>query len=166
MIRRRLRASTEADGVVAEAACRWVKAHPEAATIAVYAALPGEVDLLVLAAREPSRCWVLPRIEGDELRFHRVVRAEVDLVAGAFGILEPRDSLPEVAIAEIDAFFCPGLAFDVRGGRLGRGRGFYDRALAAARPGAWKIGVCRQFQVVADTFAEPHDVFMDQVICG
>jgi len=165
-MRRRLREGVEEDDGVVAAVGRWLDAHAEAATIAIYAALPGEVDLGALPGREPGRRWVWPRVEGDDLRFHIVLRAEVDLMPGVLGILEPHGSLPEVSITEIDAFFCPGLAFDARGGRLGRGRGFYDRALAAARPGAWKIGVCRPFQMVAETFAEAHDVFMDQVISG
>ena len=52
------------------------------------------------------------------------------------------------------------------GGRLGRGRGFYDRMLAKARPDALKLGICFEIQLVADTFPEPHDVRMDHVIAG
>ena len=66
----------------------------------------------------------------------------------------------------IDVFLCPGLAFDLRGGRLGRGRGFYDRALALTGPGAYRIGICFSWQIVEDVHCEPHDVPMDEVIRG
>jgi len=142
----------------------WLEAHPAPQTIAAFAALPGEMDLMDVIARHPERRWVFPRMEGNGLCFHAVGNPAVDLTTGAFGVREPSPALPSVDIAEIDAFFCPGLAFDARGGRLGRGRGFYDRMLASARPDALRIGVCFLSQRVDDTFPEPHDIAMDEVI--
>ena len=133
-------------------------------TIAVFAALPGEVDLTELVARHPDRRWVYPRVAGNELTFHAVDRPRRG--TDRRRIRRPRavpDPAP-VTIDRIDAFLCPGLAFDVHGGRLGRGRGYYDRMLAGARPGALKIGVCFARQMVPDTYPEPHDVRMDVVI--
>jgi 5-formyltetrahydrofolate cyclo-ligase len=144
----------------------WLQTHPDASTIAVFSALPGEPDLTKLAAAHPERRWAYPRVDGQNLAFHLVRNPEDDLLAGAFGILEPSPALPQVATAEIDAFLCPGLAFDARGGRLGRGMGFYDRMLANARPDALKIGISFPFQIVADTHGQDHDIRMDQVIDG
>ncbi|MGL5019858.1 MAG: 5-formyltetrahydrofolate cyclo-ligase [Luteolibacter sp.] len=138
----------------------WLQARPALRTIAIYSALPGEVDLTALCQNHPHRQWVYPKVEGHHLTFH----PGDSLQPGAFGILEPVDGSPEVPLREIDAFICPGLAFDHSGHRLGRGRGFYDRLLARARPEALKIGVCFPFQIVPDTFPEPHDVIMDHVI--
>jgi 5-formyltetrahydrofolate cyclo-ligase len=142
----------------------WLEAHPAPRTIAAFAALPGEVDLMDLIARHPERRWVFPRVEESDMHFHAVGNPAVDLTTGAFGVREPFPALPIVEIAEIDVFFCPGLAFDARGGRLGRGKGFYDRMLAQVRPDALKIGVCHQAACVDDTFPEPHDIAMDKVI--
>lgn len=142
----------------------WLRAHPAARTLAVFAALPGEVDLAPVVARHSGRRWVYPRVEGDRLAFHVVENPAADLTSGAFGVREPSPSLPVVELSEIDAFFCPGLAFDARGGRLGRGRGFYDRALARARPDALRIGVCYACQMVEDTLSEAHDIRMHGVI--
>jgi 5-formyltetrahydrofolate cyclo-ligase len=138
----------------------WLSARPELRTIAVYSALPGEVDLATVLSRLPHIAWVFPKIIGHHLTFHAGDR----LLPGAHGILEPHADTSEIPLPEIDAFICPGLAFDRSGHRLGRGRGFYDRLLAQARPGALKIGVCFPFQIVPDTFAEPHDIKMDAVI--
>lgn len=143
---------------------RWLAAQPGLRTLAVYAALPGEVDLTELIARHPERTWVYPRVAGEDLIFHAVGNPVSDLVAGAFGVREPSPALTEIPIGVIDAFLCPGLAFDEHGGRLGRGRGFYDRMLAGARPGALKVGVCFANQIVPNTFQEPHDVRMDRVV--
>lgn len=162
---RRVSHGSPADSrLVCEAAVRWFSQRPALGTIAVFSALPGEPDLSEMIARLPDRRIVYPKVAGSHLTFHAVTNPALDLAPGAFGILEPVPSHAEVPAREIDAFLCPGLAFDERGGRLGRGRGFYDRLLAQARPDALKIGVCFTSQIVPDTFPEPHDIPMDAVL--
>lgn len=161
-----LRQSTADSRPITTALGQWLDAHPHALTIAVFSALPGEPDLAEVVANHPDRCWVFPRVVGESLVFHRVSDPASDLTPGTLGILEPTPTLPTVEPAGIDAFFCPGLAFDPRGGRLGRGKGFYDRMLATARPEALKIGICFPYQWVADTYGEAHDIRMDEVIRG
>lgn len=139
---------------------QWLSHHPEVRTIAIYSPLAGEIDLSGTVRRHPDLKWVFPKVCGDELTFH----TGENLRPGAFGILEPAAGSPEVPITHIDAFVCPGLAFDPKGGRLGRGRGFYDRMLSNIQPGAWKIGICWSFQIVPDTFPESHDIPMNLVI--
>jgi len=57
----------------------------------------------------------------------------------------------------------PAVAYDRRGNRVGRGKGFYDRLLSRAR--ALKIGVGYGFQLIEDGIdADPHDVPVDIVI--
>jgi 5-formyltetrahydrofolate cyclo-ligase len=162
---RRAPLPTPADSAaVCEALDRWLTERPELQTLAVYAALAGEVDLAAAVRRHSNRCWVYPKVVGPLLSFHAVSDPGLELLPGAFGILEPSDQTPTVPVQAIDAFFCPGLAFDLNGGRLGRGRGFYDRMLAHARPGSLKIGIGFPYQRVADTLAEPHDIRMDGLI--
>jgi 5-formyltetrahydrofolate cyclo-ligase len=139
---------------------QWLLAHPECRTIAVYSPLPGEIDLTRTLLTHPERRWVFPRVADHHLTFH----TGGNLIHGSFGVLEPAADSPEVPLLEVDAFLCPGLAFDKNGGRLGRGRGFYDRLLAQARPDALKLGICHSFQIVADTYPEPHDIPMDELI--
>jgi 5-formyltetrahydrofolate cyclo-ligase len=165
-MRRVLREITLDSAPIRRALDSWLGQHPRLQTLAVYSPLPGEVDLTPLASRYPERRWAFPRVTGDHLVFHLVIHADRELVPGVFGILEPSPELPEIPVAEIDAFLCPGLAFDLHGGRLGRGKGFYDRMLAHARPDALKTGVCFPCQIVADTHSEAHDMRMDEVVCG
>ena len=146
------------------AVLKWLADHPALETIAIFSALPGEVDLTDITLRHPERNWVWPRVAGEELQFHLVSHPATQLTTGTFGIREPSLELPLIAVHEIDAFLCPGLAFDLRGGRLGRGRGFYDRMLSKARPDAIKVGVCFPWQIVPDTFQEAHDVPMNEVL--
>ena len=139
---------------------QWLLAHPDLRTVAVFSPLPGEVDPAAAIARHPAIRWVYPKVRGHHLTFH----SGDDLRPGAFGILEPDHDSPEVPLQEIDAILCPGLAFDRNGGRLGRGRGFYDRLLARARQDTFKLGICFPEQLVPDTFSEEHDIRMDEVI--
>ncbi|QUE49515.1 5-formyltetrahydrofolate cyclo-ligase [Luteolibacter ambystomatis] len=164
-MRRRLREIPGDSAVLREAISAWLDAHPEARVIASFAALPGEPDLLPLVAIHPERMWVFPTVRGEHLTFHPVADTAADFEAGSFGIREPAASLPTMPHRDIDVFLCPGLAFTNSGGRLGRGRGFYDRMLALARPDTIKLGVCFPFQITANIFPEPHDVSMSGIIC-
>ncbi len=159
-LRQALRDSTHDSEPACTALVKWLAAHPTVQTIAIYSPLPGEVDFSQILHHYPLVKWVYPRIQGHHLTFH----PGDDLIPGTLGIHEPAHHSPEVPLSEIEAFICPGIAFDPTGHRLGRGRGFYDRLLAQARPDALKIGICFPFQIVADTFQEPHDVQMDAVL--
>lgn len=167
-LRESMRRNRPADAPDSQHVCRrierWLAERPELTTIAAFSAIRGEVDLTEIVACHPERTWVYPRISGDHLTFHAVKDPASELIRGAFGILEPSHALAEIALETIDAFFCPGLAFDLQGGRLGRGRGFYDRMLSASRNAAVKIGVCFPHQIVPDTFMEAHDIHMDEVL--
>ena len=165
-MRQMLRAQTPDSQNACAALDRWLRERPTVRTLAVFSPLPGEVNLAASIDLQRDKKWVYPRVGTNLLTFHAVHDRAVDLVPGSFGILEPDPSLPAVEIEEIDVFICPGLAFDPRGGRLGRGRGFYDRILAHARNDAFKLGICFALQQVPDTFSEPHDVRMDEVIAG
>jgi 5-formyltetrahydrofolate cyclo-ligase len=133
--------------------------------IAIYCALADEPCITSLINTLPKHHWLLPRVDGEKLHFHRVWDPSTQFQTGAFGISEPLSELPVTPSHDIDIFICPGLAFDPRGGRLGRGRGFYDRVLANAREDALKIGVGFACQMIEDTFPEPHDVAMNAVLC-
>jgi 5-formyltetrahydrofolate cyclo-ligase len=161
-MRQRLRESPLDPAPICIALERWLKAHPELRVIASFSPLPSEVDFTSILPKFPHLKWVYPRITGPFLTFH----SGEQRAPGTLGILEPTLESPEIPLGEIDAFLCPGLAFDFHKHRLGRGRGFYDRILAQARSDSWKIGICFPFQRVPDTFPEAHDVRMDTVIHG
>lgn len=85
-----------------------------------------------------------------------------ELAFGKFRVREPLPSCPEVPMDRLDLVLVPGVAFDLRGGRLGRGRGFYDRLLTEVR--GVKCGVGFDEQIVAEVPAENHDVRMDIIL--
>ena len=169
-LRRRICEAGELDSrPVIEELKDFLRGCPELRTVAVYSALPGEVDLRKLLEDSNflgSVRWVFPQVETDQLRFFHVRDFDAEMLAGAFGIMEPRGGLEEVRVAEEDLFLCPGLGFDRKGGRVGRGRGFYDRMLARARADAKKFGVCFSFQLLDEVVTEAHDIKMDRVVAG
>jgi 5-formyltetrahydrofolate cyclo-ligase len=87
--------------------------------------------------------------------------------SGSPRFLMPRDGLEVVPEAELGAIVTPGLAFDLRGGRLGRGMGFYDRFIASARAASAPplvVGVCAEVQVVSAVPMDAHDERVDWVV--
>ena len=79
---------------------------------------------------------------------------------GAHGIWEPRETQPAAA-EDLRLIVVPGVAFDAQGGRVGHGRGHFDRLLA--RSGALLVGLCFENRLVEAVPMEPHDVRMDVV---
>ncbi len=80
---------------------------------------------------------------------------------GAFSVNEP--CIKDAArVEDIDVVLVPGIAFDKNGGRIGFGKGCYDRLLV--KTNAVKIGFCYDFQLCDEIPAQEHDVKMDCII--
>lgn len=107
--------------------------------------------------------WVYPLVEGQDLTFWHP-NSTNGFRAGYLGILEPdpKNSQP-ISLAQINGFLIPGLGFDNKGARLGRGKGFYDRVLQKS-PGE-KVGVAFSMQVIAEELpCDPWDIYMDALV--
>lgn len=113
-----------------------------------------------------GRDVVLPRVLDDTDMEFAAIEDLDSLVTGAFGIPEPTGR--EVPIERIDVFLVPGTAFDRRGGRIGRGAGYYDRALGGrldAESDVGFVGVAYDAQVWETPLpVESHDVRMDALV--
>jgi 5-formyltetrahydrofolate cyclo-ligase len=116
--------------------------------VAAFVGVRGEPDTrdwIAAWLASGRRCW-LPRVDpsgAPRLAFHEV-RDLAALEAGPFGLLEPPAQGEQADLDELDVVLVPGLAFDRGGARLGQGKGYYDRALAAVRARAQPLraGVC------------------------
>jgi 5-formyltetrahydrofolate cyclo-ligase len=71
---------------------------------------------------------------------HFLLTDNTTIKKNEYDIPEPIDGL-EVPVSKIDVVFVPLLAFDEKGNRVGYGKGFYDKFLAACKPEILKIGV-------------------------
>lgn len=128
--------------------------------ILMYHSLPDEISTLEFLDRwAPSKRFFLPRVNGVNLDILPYDRSRLQL--GAFQIEEPQGD-DTADISDIEMIIVPGVAYDRRGNRVGRGKGFYDRLLAGTK--ALKVGVAYDFQLVDEIDAEPHDVKVDVII--
>jgi 5-formyltetrahydrofolate cyclo-ligase len=88
-----------------------------------------------------------------------------ELAVGRFGLLEPvGPRLPPDALADVVAVVVPALAVGRNGARLGRGGGYYDRALRHAAPGAILVAVVFDEELLDAVPTEPHDLPMTAVV--
>jgi 5-formyltetrahydrofolate cyclo-ligase len=132
----------------------------ERARLVLYAALPDEVPTRPLyeIARASGKRLLWPRTAGrDRLEFAPCERWE-DLIPERYGVLAPPPGRESVGLGPEDLLLVPGVAFDLRGGRLGRGGGYFDRALAEfGDRGPLSVGVGFEFQLVEEVPRESHD---------
>jgi 5-formyltetrahydrofolate cyclo-ligase len=137
-----------------------------AGRILAYCATGHELDLwpALEAARKAGKAVALPRYDAALQTYCAAVIPEdlSTLTRAGFGILEPPLSAPCIPLNQLDLVLVPGLAFDLWGRRLGRGKGFYDRLLAQVN--AVKCGVALDQQIVEELPAEPHDIAMNTIL--
>ncbi|MDR1964183.1 MAG: 5-formyltetrahydrofolate cyclo-ligase [Planctomycetaceae bacterium] len=113
---------------------------------------------------------VVPFCEDDEIVPVRIFSRN-DLIAGRFGILEPKQEVrnnPDrlVTPEQLDLVLVPGLAFDCSGHRLGRGKGYYDRFLARLTPNTQRIALAFESQIVehvpVDSWDQPVSIIITE----
>jgi 5-formyltetrahydrofolate cyclo-ligase len=132
--------------------CAYVPVGAEPGSIAMLDVLLQRADRLLLPVTRTTT------LEWGEYR-------PGHLVAARFGLLEPAAPwLPAETLAEAATVLVPALAVDRTGVRLGRGGGFYDRALAHRDPRARLIAVVRDEELLDALPHEPHDVPMTHAL--
>ena len=140
-----------------------LESYAEASTVALYWSLAGEVCTHELVRRAVlTKRVVLPVVTGDVMHFAEVAPDLSNLSQGAFGVMEPREGRV-CDPSEIDFMLVPGMAFDRAGGRLGHGKGYYDRYFELYK--GVTAGVCFDFQMVDEVPCESFDRRVDMVIC-
>ena len=128
----------------------------KAEVLSAYHAIRGELDphFLITALQEVGKQIALPIIKDNRLSFCAYEKGD-GLVAGAFGILEPKRK----KIISPQLVLLPCLAFDKNGARLGYGAGHYDRALAELK--VLKVALAFACQELPALPKEPHDIALD-----
>jgi len=138
-----------------------------AGTVFGYLAMAGEVQTQGIL----DACWqrgkqvCVPAYDAPRGRYAPARLGPADeLRPGHWQVLEPAQ-VAWVDDARIDLAVVPALAFDLRGGRIGHGVGYYDRILAELKGRlGFKLGIGFEFQMVAAVPVDAHDVRMDAVV--
>ena len=140
--------------------------YRSAQAVALYSPIQNEVDTGILLdhALSSGKRVYLPRWAEQGFSFARM-RSRSDLVAGRYGILEP---IGDAGVSDADrqdlVVFVPGVVFDSRGNRLGRGRGVYDRLLGQFNISDWGVGLAYECQIIEAVPAQPWDRTMHFVV--
>jgi 5-formyltetrahydrofolate cyclo-ligase len=166
LARRRSRSDAERAAAATATATALLQGLAGIRTFAAYvpdAIEPGHGRIPAVFTRLGARVLlpVIPQ-EGRELAW------AVDtgrLAPGRFGLLEPvGPRLGPTAIGTAAVVVVPALAVSRDGVRLGRGGGYYDRALRHARPDAVLVALVFDDELVDDLPVEPHDRRVDAVV--
>ena len=138
----------------------------KAKIILMYYSLPDEVNTHTFIDEMTAlgKTVLLPVVKDSENMEIREYSGRKDLIEGSFHILEPTGKLfPPERYKEIEVGVIPGMSFDVKGNRLGRGKGYYDRFLKKV-PTMFKIGICFDFQKINTIPIEETDIRMDYIL--
>ena len=137
--------------------------HPafqKAHIVMIYSALPDEVQTEAFLEKwRHEKKIILPTVVGDDI-IPVELAENTGFAVGDFNILEPQN---EPYTGDYDLIVVPGVAFDRKGNRIGRGRGYYDRFLCK-HLNVKRIGICFDFQLVDEVPVEDNDIKMDEVI--
>ena len=132
-----------------------------ARTILAFCPFDGEPDISPLLEEilKEGKDLLIPKVEQESMKLCKI-RSFDGLALGSFCLLEPTQC-EEVEPDLVDFALVPGVAFDLKGYRLGMGKGFYDRILGRIR--GFKVGVAFSFQVFEEIPCDPWDRRVDAI---
>ena len=127
----------------------------KAKIILFYASLKNEVntDEMIKEAQAQGKLIGLVSVFEKDKKLVPYLVSDIDteLKMGAYGIMQPNKELAKsISLDQLSLVIVPGLAFDSKGNRLGRGKGYYDRFLKTLPQDISTIGLAFDFQIVDD----------------
>ena len=139
----------------------WIEAHSIDAVM-LYLSMRSEVEtdglLDYLLTHDKIALAPVMEMKHRTLVPYRVTNPKTDLARHRYGMLQPnRNSCPKFPANEIGLIVVPGVAFDIKGYRIGYGGGFYDRFLLKCPQTSW-IGLAFAEQMIEDTLPQAWDV--------
>ena len=114
-----------------------------------------------------NKIVVLPvyNTENFEMELKKVDNLEKDLNPGPRNILQPDESRCKVVpIDKIDIAIIPAVALDEKGGRIGSGKGYYDRLIPRLAITTRKVALAFEEQIIPQVPIESHDKHVDIII--
>ncbi len=138
-----------------------------ASVVMIYLSLPHEVDTseAILAAWQLDKIVVVPKISWEQRHMIpvRINTLETDFSTEVAGLRNPTSGVP-IPLEEIDLVVTPGLGFDRKGNRLGRGGSYYDRFFANEKLKAEKCGFAFAEQLIDSVPVTMMDVSVDFLV--
>ena len=139
----------------------------QARQILLYSPDDNEVDTegFWQEARRRGIAVYYPRVTADKQQVEFVRRHDSQpLSPGVFDILVPPGEDMLTTVTQTHLILIPGVGFDQTGHRLGRGRGYYDRALKDVLAGARRVGLAHECQIVPHLPVDLHDERVDYIV--
>jgi len=141
--------------------------------IVFYFPIKGEVDLrkaMVSLFQKSDIHIFLPRFDlsQNQYCFSKIENLDTDLVLGKYNVMEPKSNLATISIQQaqtlIDIWIVPGIVFDLKGYRIGFGKGYYDLFLKSVK--GLKIGIGYDWQFLETVPHSATDVSMNYMFSG
>lgn len=146
-----------------------LEAFQRARTVLAYCSFGSEpvTDPFLRAVLAHGKTLALPKVgrEARALEVFRVSDPGRELRPGVWGIREPDPAAcAPVPLGALDLVVVPGVVFDVRGGRIGYGAGYYDRLLRGLAEDVALVAAAFEVQIVDEVPMEPHDRPIDRIV--
>ena len=156
---------SQAESVMLESLLNW-KVFKKAEVIHIFISTPEEPDTKAII----KHCWssgkkvAVPLVLPNTFDLiHSEIKSFDNLIFGIYGIQEPSpESRVKMTPDMFDLVIVPGVAFDKKGGRLGQGKGYYDRFLEVTR--AFRLALAFDCQLIETVPTELHDVPMNAIL--
>ncbi len=143
-----------------------LKEFKKAKLVMFYIALSGEVNTeeMIKAAKKLGKIVTVPVCTKIGIFMKPcILDGHGALRKGPYGVVEPAVERP-ARIKDLDLVVVPGLAFDKKGNRLGRGKGYYDRFLSKIPKDTPSIGLAFDCQILPSVPTASHDVSVSKVL--
>jgi len=138
----------------------------KAKTIMFYLSFGGEVKTedMILGAKKLGKAVAVPVCEHNRMILRPCLLShKANLVKGPYGICVPAEKT-FIDPKDLDLVIVPGLAFDEKGNRLGRGKGCYDHFLNTLPGNKNSIGLAYDFQILPSVPVAKNDIHVNKVI--
>lgn len=133
-------------------------------TVAIYAPMEHEVNLLPLLQIYPQHRFAIPRCRAArQMDFYHITSPETQIQPDSRNIPSPVDGLTYIRPDQFNLIIVPGVAFTVQGARLGYGGGYYDTYLPQC-PQATPVAAAFPCQIVENIPTEAHDLLIPHII--
>ena len=131
-----------------------------------YYPLNDEVDISMIMndVLQSGKKLFLPKCDTEKknISICKINNLTTDLTLGYADIMEPSKHIDSDPV-KMDLILVPGRCFSVKGYRVGRGEGYYDRFLQN-NFSSLKVGIAFEFQLVEDIIVDQHDIAMDYIV--